>query len=178
VPALRFTAGIGTFPAATTFSQIKKVNGRFIPQDIQVFASGEPVIRIHVEDVGPVPSPTGPMTPPADAVLLKGPITLPWDVVVNNRLPSPTNKPVMPIGAALNAIQDTINIDVVIAADGSVTSAKVVNGEPFLRQTALESVQKSKFKPFLLSGNPVEVHTQAHIDMSYGSSSGGGRGRH
>jgi protein TonB len=79
-----------------------------------------------------------------------------------NRLPDPA-EPRYPAGAQQEHTEGDVDIAVVIAPDGSVTSAKLVRGMPFLQEAALEFVRASKFKPFLLSGTPVEVHTTARI---------------
>jgi len=167
VPAVRIAVGLDHTPSQINFDRILNLDGRLVPQDIDAFVTGNPVIRVRTLDVSDLPPSTAPMTPPADATLLRGPVTVPWDSL--ERLPSRTNKPVLPLGAKMMGIEDTVNIDVVISPDGTVTSAKVLNGEYTLRDSALESVRKSTFKPFLLAGTPVEVHTIAPIKLGFGS---------
>jgi TonB family protein len=129
------------------------------------------LLRIHVEDASIPPDPTGPMTPPADAKKLVSPVTVAWETIEPNRLPEP-HAPVYPAGAIQEHLEGEVNIAVVIASDGTVTSAKVVDGIQMLRDSALDFVKQSKFKPFLLSGTPVEVHTTAHIQFGAGMESG------
>jgi len=170
VPAVRLAVGLDHTTSQITFARILNLDGRVVPQDIDAYAAGAAVLRIRTVEVSDLPPATGPITAPADAILLKGPVTVPWDAL--ERLPARTNKPVLPLGAKMMGIEDTINIEVVISVDGTVTSAKVLNGEYTLRDAALESVKKSKFKPFLLAGTPVEVHTMAPIKLG---SAGQGR---
>jgi TonB family protein len=85
--------------------------------------------------------------------------------VQENRLPDPA-EPQYPPGALQEHTEGDVDIALVIAPDGSVTSAKVVDGIPLLRDAALTFVRASKFKPFMLSGTPVEVHTTARITFT------------
>lgn len=165
IPAVRLAVGLDHSPSELTFGRILNLDGRLVPQDIDAFLSGKPVLRVRTVEVSDLPPATGPMVAPPDATLLKGPVTVPWDAL--ERLPLRTNKPVVPLGAKLMGIEDTINIEVNIAADGTVVSAKVLNGEYILRDSALESVKKSKFKPFLLAGTPTAVHTIAPIKLGH-----------
>jgi TonB family protein len=107
------------------------------------------------------------MQPPADATKLTSPVTVAWETMQQNRLPDPA-EPIYPAGARQEFTQGDVDIALVIAPDGSVTSAKVVDGIPLLREAALTFLRASKFKPFLLSGMPVEVHTTARISFDLG----------
>jgi TonB family protein len=177
-PILRFSGGIGSH-SEVTFSKIVKLNNHLVAKEIIVMNGGVPLLRIHVEDASIPPDPTGPMTPTADAKKLVSPVTVAWETIEPNRLPEP-HAPVYPAGAIQEHLEGEVNIAVVIAPDGSVTSAKVVDGIQMLRDSALGFVKQSRFKPFLLSGTPVEVHTTAHIQFGAGMESAeptGGRKR-
>ncbi len=168
-PILRFSAGIGS-GAEVSFSKVQVLKGHAIAQEISVMGGETATLRIHVQDVSTPPDPTGPMVPPADAKKLTSPVTVAWETEALNRLPEP-HKPVYPVGAIQEHQQGEVNIAVVISPEGTVTSAKIVDGMQLLRESALDFVKQSKFKPFLLSGTPVEVHTTAHINFGAG---GGG----
>jgi len=105
------------------------------------------------------------MSPPAGAKKLVSPVTVAWESIASTRIPNP-REPVFPAGALQEHLEGDVNIAIVIAPDGTVTSAKIVDGVQMFRDYALDFIKKSKFKPFMLSGTPVEVHTTADIHFS------------
>ena len=81
-----------------------------------------------------------------------------WESIASTRIPqSRANQGHFPAGAPQEHQEGDVNIAIVIAPDGTVTSAKIVDGIQMFREYALDFVKKSGFKPFLLSGTPVEV---------------------
>ncbi len=91
--------------------------------------------------------------------------------------PPPPPKPTKPIskgvvnGSALNLVKPpypaaaravrasgAVNVQVLIDENGNVVSASAVSGHPLLRQSAEQAARSSKFKPTLLSGQPVKVN--------------------
>lgn len=160
-PILRFSAAVGSRDQIA-FSKIANLHGHLVAQEIVVTdVAGITKLRVHVTEAAAVPSPDGPMTAPAGATLLKGPVTVPWETL--ETLPTKMREPVYPAGAIQEKLEDTINLAVDIAPDGTVKSATVLNGMQMLRESAVEYVRQMKFKPFLLGTMPVEVHTEAHI---------------
>jgi len=169
LPILRFSAGIGS-EAQVSFAGIvnlKGHGGQLVPKEVTVQEGTAAALKIHVQEANVPPDPTGPMVPPADAKKLVSPVTVAWETMELNRLPDPS-RPVYPAGAIQEHLEGEVNIAVVISPAGTVTSAKVVDGIQMLRDAALDFVKQSKFKPFLISGTPVEVHTTAHINFSAG----------
>lgn len=70
-----------------------------------------------------------------------------------------TSLPVPAYPAAAKAIgaSGAVQVQVTIDEAGSVTSAKAVSGHPLLRQPAEKAARAAKFKPTLLSREPVKV---------------------
>jgi protein TonB len=66
-------------------------------------------------------------------------------------------QPVYPPIARATRVQGQVQIEVVIDVDGSVIQATMIDGHPLLRQSALEAAQHWKFRPTLLSGEPIKV---------------------
>lgn len=163
-PVVRFAA-LGFQGQEIFFSKIANLRGHFIAQEISVMNGEVPMIRIHVQEANVPPDPTGPMAVPAGAQKLVSPVTIAWESIASSRIPNP-REPVFPAGAYQEHLEGDVNIAIVIAPDGTVTSAKVVDGILMFRDSALEFIKKSTFKPFTLSGTPVEVHTTAHIHFS------------
>jgi protein TonB len=53
----------------------------------------------------------------------------------------------------------------VIGTDGEVHSLEVLSGNPILAQAALAAVRQWRYRPTLLSGQPVEVETQITVNF-------------
>ena len=73
--------------------------------------------------------------------------------------------PVYPPLARQARIAGTVHLRTIIATDGSIASLEVISGPPLLIQSALDAVRQWKYKPTLLSGQPVEVQT--FIDVTF-----------
>ena len=56
-------------------------------------------------------------------------------------------------------------MDAVIFEDGTVHDVKVVQGHPVLARAAVEAVQRWRYKPYELNGQPVRTQTQITIDF-------------
>ncbi len=59
--------------------------------------------------------------------------------------------------AKRSKVQGVVQVLVTIAEDGTVLDASVLNGNPVLRQAALDSARRWRFSPTLLSRVPVKV---------------------
>jgi len=163
-PILRFLAGIGGSDIVE-MSKITNLHGHLVAQEIVVGSGESTKLKVHVLEASALPSPDGPMRPPADATKLTSPVTVAWETMSEYRLPDPA-EPQYPAGAAQEHSEGDVDVALVIAPDGTVTSAKVVDGIQLLRDAAVAFLRASKFKPFLLSGTPVEVHTTARISFN------------
>ena len=163
-PILRLLAGIGG-SGVVEMSKIANLHGHLVAQEIVVGSGDSTTLKVHVLEANALPSPDGPMQPPADATKLTSPVTVAWETIEGNRLPDPA-EPQYPAGAVKEKTEGDVNVAIVIAPDGTVTSAKAVDGMPMLRDAAVAFIRASKFKPFELSGQPVEVHTTARINFS------------
>lgn len=60
-------------------------------------------------------------------------------------------------------IQGTVELDVLIAPNGSVKSVKVTDGPKELTKAAVKSVKHWRYQPVLLKGKPVEVETTVDV---------------
>ncbi|REJ78982.1 MAG: TonB family protein [Acidobacteria bacterium] len=66
-------------------------------------------------------------------------------------------KPAYPAAARAVNAKGSVNVAIVISKDGSVISANAVSGHPLLRSAAVSAARRARFRPTLLSGQPVEV---------------------
>jgi len=69
-------------------------------------------------------------------------------------------KMVMPVYSEIARkanIEGKVTVNVTLDEQGNVTSAKAMNGHPFLRQAAEEAAKRSKFKPAMFGEIPVKA---------------------
>jgi len=75
-------------------------------------------------------------------------------------------KPEYPPLAKMARIQGTVRLEAVISKDGTIQDLKVVSGHPLLVKAALEAVQRWRYQPTLLNGEPVEVITEIDVNFT------------
>jgi protein TonB len=74
--------------------------------------------------------------------------------------------PEYPPLAKMARIQGTVRLEAVISKDGTIQDLKVVSGHPLLVKSALEAVQRWRYQPTLLNGEPVEVITEIDVNFT------------
>ena len=73
--------------------------------------------------------------------------------------------PVYPPLAKMARIQGSVRLEAVISRGGAIKDLKVISGHPLLVKAALDAVQRWRYQPTMLNGEPVEVITQ--IDVNF-----------
>lgn len=101
------------------------------------------------EATKPPPPPGPPPAPKPTKPISKG--------VINGSATSLPKPPYPPAAKAVRA-SGAVNVQVLIDESGNVVSASAVSGHPLLRQAAVQAARSAKFKPTLLSGQPVKVN--------------------
>jgi len=76
--------------------------------------------------------------------------------------------PVYPPVAKAANISGIVILHAVISTQGTVTALEVVSGPDMLRSAALEAVRQWTYKPYVLNGTPVEVHTTVTVNFNIG----------
>ena len=74
--------------------------------------------------------------------------------------------PVYPQLARQARISGVVKLNAVISKEGTIEQLNAVSGHPLLIPAALEAVQKWRYKPTLLNGEPVEVITQIDVNFT------------
>jgi len=79
--------------------------------------------------------------------------------------PRPINlvKPKYPQDAFARKIEGTVEVEILIDADGNVARARVVHSVPRLDQAALDTVYQWKFAPAIKNGRPVATIARAPV---------------
>jgi protein TonB len=75
-------------------------------------------------------------------------------------------KPEYPQLAKMARIQGTVRLEAIISKDGTIQDLRVVSGHPLLVKAALEAVQRWRYQPTLLNGEPVEVVTEVDVNFT------------
>ena len=75
-------------------------------------------------------------------------------------------KPEYPPLAKMARIQGTVRLEAIISKDGTIQDLRVVSGHPLLVKSALEAVQRWRYQPTLLNGEPVEVVTEVDVNFT------------
>jgi len=76
-------------------------------------------------------------------------------------------EPDYPLLARQARIQGDVVLAAVISRDGAVENLQVVSGHPMLIPSALHAVQQWRYRPFLVSGEPVEVETKIIVTFRF-----------
>jgi len=75
-------------------------------------------------------------------------------------------KPEYPPLAKMARIQGTVLLEAIIGRDRTIRELKVLSGHPLLVKAALEAVQRWRYQPTLLNGEPVEVLTEISVSFA------------
>ena len=73
--------------------------------------------------------------------------------------------PVYPPAALSMHIEGTVQLLATISKNGDITDVKVLAGDSQFTTAAMNAVKRWKYKPYLLSGEPVEIQTQITINF-------------
>jgi periplasmic protein TonB len=74
-------------------------------------------------------------------------------------------QPDYPEAAKLLHISGTVKLRAIISTDGRVKELTVLNGNPILARAAIQAVSEWRYRPTLLSGQPVEVETLITVNF-------------
>lgn len=76
--------------------------------------------------------------------------------------------PVYPSLARQARIQGPVVLEATIGRDGTIQNLHALSGHPLLIQSAIEAVKQWRYKPYLLSNEPVDVETQITVNFTLG----------
>ncbi|MGI9101750.1 MAG: energy transducer TonB [Terriglobales bacterium] len=75
-------------------------------------------------------------------------------------------KPEYPPLARTAGIQGTVVLSAIISRSGQIEGLRVLSGHPLLVPAAIDAVQRWRYRPYLLNGQPYEVETQITINFT------------
>jgi periplasmic protein TonB len=71
--------------------------------------------------------------------------------------------PIYPPIALASHIEGTVVLQATISRSGTIANLRVISGPMMLQQSAVNAVQQWRYRPYLLSGEPVEVETTVNV---------------
>ncbi|MGA2572010.1 MAG: energy transducer TonB [Terracidiphilus sp.] len=78
-------------------------------------------------------------------------------------------EPIYPPIAKAARVSGTVVLQATISAAGTVEDLHVVSGPALLQQAALDAVKDWRYRPYLLSNQPVEVETTVYVIFTLGA---------
>ncbi|MEK6287684.1 MAG: energy transducer TonB [Acidobacteriota bacterium] len=106
-------------------------------------------------DPPPTPDPPKPKPPAQPTVVDNKPIKVPSTVLQGKAIER--RKPSYPPLAVQIRLQGDVAVEIIIAPDGRVETARVISGHPILATSAREAAMAWRFEPTLLNKVPVRV---------------------
>lgn len=117
-----------------------------------------------VPGLSSVPLPAPPPMPPVHIAKPSGPLRVSAGVAAG-QLIVPI-QPRYPAIAQQARIQGTVVVSAVIGTDGHIASLRVLSGPPLLVPAATQAIQRARYRPWTLNGQPVEVETTINVVFS------------
>lgn len=147
---------------------------RLIPQHVNMNSADTPPSAIDTGlgrssegiDTGLFRSLSSPTPPDVKPATPRGPMHI-SSGVAKGQLLTPI-QPVYPAIARAARIQGTVVIQAVISKEGMIEKLQVISGPPMLQSAAVEAVQRARYRPFTLNGEPVAVETTINIVFTLG----------
>jgi protein TonB len=111
-----------------------------------------------------VPPPPPPVVEKPKAVVPETPIQVVSELQAAKLIHKVT--PVYPAMARNVRVSGVVEIEAIIAKDGSMRSLRVLTGHPLLINAAVDAVKQWRYRPTLLQGQPVEVITRIQVNFT------------
>lgn len=157
--------------SADSFQNIQVLHNRIlrfeshtIAGDLKIInTNNTPLLTAHVESLetlGTTDNATL-FEPSPDASLLPRRISVSSGVAQGMLLKNPP--PIYPPIAQAAHAYGIVVLTVTIGVDGHVKDPMAIDGPLMLRQAAVDSVRTWLYKPYVLNGSPVEVHTTVNV---------------
>ncbi|HEV2487706.1 MAG TPA: energy transducer TonB [Terracidiphilus sp.] len=92
---------------------------------------------------------------------IRGPVRV-SGMVVEGLLVQKT-MPIYPAIAVASRTQGTVVLQATISRNGTIENLRVASGPTMLQKAAMDAVRSWRYRPYLLSGEPVEVETTVNV---------------
>lgn len=162
LPVLRIVYSWGS--VMEVFNRIAKVQGRYLPREIQFYEGGHTILTANVQVVTGL-NPSDPaLKPDPDAKAMGKPSRVTLEEKVIDPYLIKKVQPIYPADAMRAHAAGTVELRVVVATDGTVHEMQVLKAPwPSLVASAMWAVSHWEFKPYLLNGKPVEAEVTIKV---------------
>ena len=113
---------------------------------------------------GGLPEFAAPAPPPAPAIRAEAPASAPKRIEVSSEVQEAKLltmvQPEYPKLAQTARIQGSVLLSAIIDKEGKIVELKVIEGSPFLAESALAAIKRWRYRPTYLNGEPVEIATR------------------
>ena len=76
--------------------------------------------------------------------------------------------PVYPPIAKAAHVQGAVVLHAIISKQGTIEKLQAISGPQMLQGAAMDAVQRWKYKPYILDGEPTEVETTVTVNFTFG----------
>jgi TonB family protein len=169
-PMLRNMLRITSWPGDGTHvlrNRMVSFHDHYLASDLSVVRAGKTILSAHlasIETLDPVND--ADLSPTSDAIALPRRIHI--SAGVAQGLLERKVAPEYPSDARAQRAQGTIVLQALIGTDGRVKDLRAISGPPVLQKSAIDAVSRWRYRPYLLSGSPVEVMTTINVIISVG----------
>ena len=162
-PFLRFASSAGS-SFETSFDDPIEFDRHSVARELHIVHEGKPFLNIHVETLEPLQqSQNGSFTPPPDASEAL-PQRIRISAAAAQGLLLEGVPPIYPLLSEHAGTQGTVILEIVIGVNGRLREATVLSTpSKDLGVAAIDAVRRWTYKPYLLSGEPVQVLTEVKM---------------
>lgn len=166
-PVLRLGFSWGS--VAVEFNDIVRVQGRILARQIDLVEGRRQILSAKVSEISSLAPGDPALRPPADARIAKSDHRVELATGLTAGMLVRKQPLVYPQDAKDARVSGTVVLRAVIGRDGGIHELSVVSTPwPSLAASALWSVSRWQYKPYLLNGEPVEVETTINAIFSIG----------
>lgn len=145
------------------YNTVGNFQGKFVGRDLRIIHAGKPAAMARLdalEALGPINE--AEFTPGADAAPAR---TVNVSAGVAQGLLLHQANPRVPLEAMQSGTVGTVTLEATIDTDGRVEETKILNGPLLLQPAAVQAVHSWEYRPYLLNGEPVQMHTTIRVEF-------------
>lgn len=165
VPAIR---GIESDGVQILLNSIVRFQDQYLARNVRIALGGGVTIDAELDKIETWQPAASDFAVPADALRVAPMVAVAGSVMAGDKISGA--EPQYPDAAQTAHIQGVVALDVVVGRSGSVQHASVISGDLLFRNAAVDAVRTWRFRPWLVNGEPVEVHTLINVPFTLGQS--------
>jgi TonB family protein len=142
-------------------------HGHEVPMTVILSYQGKNSLSLHVTELDEL-QPETPASITDTKTSSSAQARIPAEVMVGNLIQH--KNPKYPFEAKVKKISGTVVLTALIAPEGNITGLDVIaSPHSLLAKSAVDAVQKWKYRPYILNGKPTTVETTIFVNYNIGS---------